>query len=386
MDRHPKPTTNVRRSFSWLWPYLCALPRRWAAPRPHEVHVLLCIADHFEPGNGGASRRQAADRVARWVDQYPKLFGSFRDADNRPPRHTFFYPVEMYQENEVDSIAQLCRDGFGEVEIHLHHDNDTAANLRRALLDAKHLLSTRHGLLSRARGEGEIRYAFVHGNWALDNSRPDGRYCGVNNELDILRQTGCYGDFTLPSYPSPTQTRKVNSIYYACDNPLKPKSHDWGVEVGTAPAPADSLLMFQGPLLLDWRRRKFGVLPRVENGCIQANQSPSMARLDHWIRAGVRVRTRADWYFVKLHTHGATEANQRVLLGDSMVRFHEDLARRARQDRRFHFHYVTAREMYNLARAAAEGYAGQCDAARDFELIGEPQSPVPDKLPVTADL
>ena len=47
----------------------------------------------------------------------------------------------------------------------------------------------------------EVGYAFIHGNWSLCNSRPDGRYCGVNNELDVLRETGCYADFTLPSAP-----------------------------------------------------------------------------------------------------------------------------------------------------------------------------------------
>ena len=29
-------------------------------------------------------------------------------------------------------------------------------------------------------------YAFVHGNWALDNSRPDGRWCGIDAELPRL--------------------------------------------------------------------------------------------------------------------------------------------------------------------------------------------------------
>ena len=35
---------------------------------------------------------------------------------------------------------------------------------------------------------------------------------------------------------------------------------------------------------------------------------------------------------------------------------------------RFVLHYVTAREMYNLARAAESGWTGTVDAARDYEL------------------
>jgi hypothetical protein len=87
------------------------------------------------------------------------------------------------------------------------------------------------------------------------------------------------------------------------------------------------------------------------------------------LKARIGVPQRPDWFFVKLHTHGATEANQRVLLGEEMVSFHEMLARRARVDSNFRVHYVTAREMYNLARAAEVGWRGTVDGARDFELV-----------------
>jgi hypothetical protein len=195
--------------------------------------------------------------------------------------------------------------------------------------------------------------------------------CGVNNELDVLHETGCYADFTLPSYPDVTQTRKINSIYYACDDPLRPKSHDRGKDAGAGPRPPNSLMLIQGPLLLDWGRRKWGALPGIENGCIQANQPPSMSRLDLWLRARVQIPARPDWYFVKLHTHGGPEENQRVLLGDAMVNFHEQLSRRAGKDPDFSYHYVTAREMYNLARAAEAGWRGTVADALDYELTWE---------------
>ena len=73
----------------------------------------------------------------------------------------------------------------------------------------------------------------------------------MNNEIEILRETGCYADFTLPSAPSPTQTRKINSIYYAVDDPHRPKSHDWGIDVGSRTrAVRRGLMMIQGPLVL----------------------------------------------------------------------------------------------------------------------------------------
>jgi hypothetical protein len=355
----------------WLPTYVRESDKRVlpARGKPEQVHVLLCIADHFEPRLGGVPSNVARERVERWVRDYPRVLGGIRDSDGRPPRHSFFYPIEEYDPEYLDALAGLCAAGFGEVEVHLHHDHDTADNLRATLQAFKALLAERHGLLARRKDTGELVYGFIHGNWALDNSRPDGRWCGVNNELDVLRETGCYADFTLPSAPSPTQTRKINSIYYAVDDPRRPKSHDWGIDVGKGARSRNALLMIQGPLLLNWNQRKFGFLPSVENACLQGNQPPSLQRLDLWLKARVQIPSRPDWFFVKLHTHGANENNHPVLLGEPMIRFHDALARRAREDSSFHYHYVTAREMANLVHAAEAGWTGSVAEARDFEIV-----------------
>jgi hypothetical protein len=350
----------------WLTSYLRQTPRRWASRG--DVHLLLCVADHYEPNLGGASDAVALRRVERWVSDYPRQFGAFRDADGRPPRHSFFYPIETYHADHIDLLTDLCHQGYGEVEIHLHHDNDTADNLRTTLELARDTFAERHGQLARDRRTGEVKYGFVHGNWALDNSHPDGCWCGVDNELGVLRETGCYADFTMPSAPNRAQTRTINSLYYAGGRPGRRKSHDVGTPVGCGPRPADSLMLIQGPLVLNWSSRKWGLLPRVENGCIQEGQAAHISRVQNWLRARVQVPTRPDWYFVKLHTHGASERNVPALLGEPMVRFHRDLARQAAEDPRFHYHYVTAREMYNLARAAEDGWTGTVEAARDYEL------------------
>jgi len=361
----------MRGLHRWLGPYLATAGSRGAPPAGRPVHVLLAVCDHYEPKLGGAAMPQARARVRRWVEDYPRLFAGFRDSDGRPPRHTYFFPAEEYEPEFLDGLAGLCRQGLGEVEIHLHHDNDTAENLRRTLTDFKKLLNERHGLLSRDKSTGELMYGFIHGNWALDNSRPDGRWCGVNNELDVLRETGCYADFTLPSAPSEGQTRTINRIYYAVGRPGRCKSHNTGVRVGTAPPPDRGLMIIQGPLRLDWGNRKFGVVPRIENACLQGSQAPSERRLDNWLSCQVQVPTRPDWYFVKLHTHGASEFNMPVLLGDPMVRFHRHLRERADRDPNFRFHYVTAREMYNLAKAAEAGFTGDVTQGRDFCLVTE---------------
>jgi hypothetical protein len=354
----------------WLIPYLRQSTKRRPIRQGQPVHLLLCLADHFEPELGNAPPEVREARVNLWLRNYPQLFGCFRDSDGRTPRHTFFYPLEAYEAAHLDALANLCRQGFGEVEVHLHHDDDCAEALRERLLAYKNLLAERHQLLSRDRETGEVGYGFIHGNWALDNSGPDGRWCGVNNELAVLRETGCYADFTMPSAPDePTQTRKINSIYYASGHPKKRKGHDWGVDVGAGSAQGHALLLIQGPLLLNWQRRKWGFLPRVENACIQGNQPPSMQRLNLWLRAHIQVPSRPDWFFVKLHTHGCNEFNQPVLLGEPMIRFHQALAERARRDVNFHFHYVTAREMFNLVKAAEAGWAGSVRDALNYRLL-----------------
>jgi hypothetical protein len=352
----------------WIIPYLLQTPKRRRPSEAEDVHLILCFADHFEPRGGNAPPEQARARVDRWVQDYPRQFGAFRDSDGRSPRHTFFYPIEEYDSAHVDAMAELCRAGFGEVEFHLHHDNDSAAHLRQMLLHFKEVFAQRHGLLARHRKTGMLAYGFIHGNWALCNARRDGRWCGVNEELNILRETGCYADFTMPSAPHPTQTSKINSLYYAVNRPGRPRSHETGLDAGSGPQPEGSLLLVQGPLLYDWRNRKCGVLPRLENGCVQGSQPAAIQRVDTWLQARVQVPGRPAWFFAKLHAHGAEETSQDALLGASMAQFHQALADRAAKNLNFRYHYVTAREMYNLVKAAQAGWKGSIADALDFEL------------------
>jgi hypothetical protein len=365
-----------RRHLSrWLVPYVRQRGQRRMPEEADEVHVLICIADHYEPKADGASAAQGIGRVRHWVREYPQKFGRFRDSDGRSPRHTFFFPIEEYEPEYLDALAELCRAGWGEVEIHLHHADDTPEGLRQKLVSFRDLLVTRHGLLSRRRDTGAVAYAFVHGNWALCNSRPDGSWCGVNNELAILRDTGCYADMTYPSAPDPTQPPIINRIYYARDIPGRARSHEVGYSLGNGPPPHDSLMLIQGPLLLDWRNPKWGLMPRLENGCLQASQPPSIERLESWLKACVQSPRRPNWYFVKLHAHGAPEDAHATLLGEPMLRFHEALAQRARENPKFHYHYVTAREMYNLVRAAEARFQGSVAEALDYEVVSNVPAP-----------
>ena len=316
-------------------------------------HVFICVADHYEPDWRNASRQLADERVQRWLLDYPRVTEGLEDSRGRAPQHTFFYPAEVYVPEHLDALAQLARNGRGDVEVHLHHDNDRSDRLREFLIEYAERLHNVHGLLRRD-DQNQIRYGFVHGNWALDNSRPDGTRCGVNDEITVLIETGCYADFTMPAAPDPCQVRTINQIYYAKDDPNRPCSHDRGVASirGHVPRP-DQLLMIPGPLCvrrLDLGRgRKWS----LENGNLTATQPPTLERLQTWLACGVGVKNRPDWGFIKLHTHGAQEDNAEILLSDSYRQFHQQLQQFA-QTVGMKFYYVTAYEMAQLVRQAEQ--------------------------------
>ena len=339
-----------RQMHLWLGGYL----RRCLAGRPRAQaprHIFLCVCDHFEPAWSGADLPLQRARVDSWTNRFPAMANAHRDWLGRPYQHTFFFPAEEYVAEHLDKLAALSRAGYGDVEVHLHHRNDTSDGVRDQLLQFTSILHDRHGLLRRD-AAGRISYAFIHGNWALDNSARDGDWCGVNDELIVLKETGCYADFTFPSAPSETQPRTINSIYYATDDPLRPKSHDRGVPVVAGEQPQGDLLLIQGPLTLNWRSRKLGLMPRIENGDLSGDNPPSPERARLWIDQHIHVVGRADWVFVKLHTHGAQERNMEALLGGEMDRTLTWVEKTFNDGAQNRLYYVTARQMYDLVKAA----------------------------------
>lgn len=362
-----------RRSVDiWYKDYMRHLREQSGLPaNTKTTHIMFCFVDHYEPRWGKADYVTEVERVDRWVNGYPKLCAGHRDADGQAPKHSFFFPSEEYRPEHIDKLVTLCKAGYGEIEIHLHHDNDTEAGLRANLGEFIERLVSSHDALPLDAVSGKALWSFVHGNWALDNSRDDGRWCGVNNELQILRDMGCYADFTLPSAPSDTQTSTVNSIYYATDDPQKPKSHDTGMRVKVGGQPEGDLMIIQGPLSLRWKTRGFIPVPAIENGDIRASNPPTPARIDSWVKTGIHVQGRPEWVFIKIHTHGTQQQDIDSLLGPSVGNMFGHLEKHYNDGKKFQLHYVSAREMYNIVRAAEAGKDGNPHQFRDF-LIPRP--------------
>jgi hypothetical protein len=344
----------------WLPDYGRHLIRRARAARPVGTrHVLFALCDHYEPLHGHAPDDVGRARVDAWVAGYPALAAEFRDSDDRPPRHGWFFPGEEYRPYFLDKLGELVRAGLGEVELHLHHDGDTAATLAPRI--THHLDTfTQHGHISK---DGRAhRWAFIHGNWSLANSRPDGKWCGVDDELPMLYRLGCYVDLTFPSAPDPCQPDKVNQIYWPTGDLSKRRCFEHGERARVGDRYDDRLLMITGPLAL--ARKGTGL--RIENGAITGDDPPSQARVRTWVRQAIHIDGRPEWVFVKVHTHGAIEQTAASLLGDGGRALHRALA--AYKTDNCRLHYVTAREMYNVARAAMDGMAGDPNQYFDYVI------------------
>lgn len=331
-------------------------------------HLLFALCDHYEPLHGGAPLEVGHKRVQAWVERYPQLFCRFRDSDGHPPRHSFFFPGEQYDPQLIEPLGALVRGGLGEIELHLHHDGDDERRLRERL--HRHVRElAQHGHFARG-ADGLPRYAFIHGNWCLANARRDGRWCGVDGELPLLFETGCYADFTFPAAPDESQPRIVNQIYWPTGDLARRRAYEQGERATVGRSLDDRLLIIQGPLALAARLHRVPL--RVENGHLAGGDPPTAARVRSWVAQGIHIAGRPQWVFVKVCIHGAPENNAAMLLGEGGEALHRILTERYDDGRRWRLHYVTAREMYNIARAAMAGEQGDPGAFRDYALPPPP--------------
>jgi hypothetical protein len=308
----------------------------------------VAITDHYEPLGMGASVETALGRVARWRDKWPRICDDApRDAAGRCPQYSFFYPQEEYRRDLLDGIAEMVRLGVGDVEVHLHHDKEKRGSFIRKVTEYCSRLTDDHGLLRQK--DGRTVFGFIHGNWALDNSHPEGKACGLNGEIALLRDLGCYADFTMPSLPSATQGRVVNQIYWCTNNPdNRPKSFDRGIEATVGGGRRGDLLMITGPLGLRFGER---VIPRMETGEIAGYDLPTLSRVHRWFDLAPAI---GEDVFLKLYTHGATERNLGPLLDGGLANLFRWLAEVAAQ-RDIEIHWATAWQMYEAADALIHG-------------------------------
>ena len=328
------------------------------------VHILFCMVDHFKPSTGNAPPQEEEKRVARLVSEYPRLAEKHADCCQNLPKRTWFFPPHEHRSYNLKNLVSLCERGFGEIELHLHHGKiapDTDDNLRKTISQTIREYGE-FGIFGME--NGLRRYGFIHGDWALDNSRCN-RYCGVNNELQVLKETGCYADFTFPSL-NEANPRMTNSIYYAIDDPDRPKSYDRGVPVGKNVKTVGDLMIIQGPLHPHLINGKITGL-RVVGDSIDRDLNFRRERVRLWVRTGIHVEGKSNWVIVKTHTHGATEVE--VVLGKEMNAIFNCLESDYNDGSKYVLHYVTARRVFNIIKAVEAGEAGSDpEEYRDYRI------------------
>lgn len=336
-----------RKLYVWLPGY--------AEDRAHQesahakpVHLFVMFADHFEPGTH-------LDRTKRWETEYPKLADRHRDSSGRKVQHSWFYPGEQPIDKNMESLQSLVRGGYGEVELHYHHGGDTQESTEKKFSAAVKYFQRFHFL----RGiDGKTHFAFIHGNWGLDNSN-GAETCGANRELSLLLGLGCFADYTFPSIFYNSQPRTVNTILEAIDDD-GPKSYDHGTPLRVGrPIDDRALVLVEGPLLLFPTLSIRKLFVGIEDGNVHLSDPIDEPRVDRWMSANVHVQGRPEWVFIKVHGHGAsTDDDMEEWLGGDLERGLSYLERRYNDGTNYVLHYVTARETYNLVRAAAAGKTG----------------------------
>lgn len=371
-DSYP---VKLRRNWRWLIRYPFSRAAAFAERTAFEKkRLIVTIADHFEPGwsEDGILGIDDQRRRLDWFWKEARRTGeAVRDSDGTRFRHTYFYPGEQYDRGLLDTMAAIQAEGLGETEVHLHHgvtEPDTSENLRRTLTEFRDRLAGDHGLLSRLDGAGGPRWAFVHGNLALANSH-DGLFCGVDDEMAILEETGCYADFTLPSAPDRSQVPIINRIY-ECGLPHGVRApHRRGRRIEAGRRDFRFPIIFQGPLVFNWTRSLRGIpFPRLEDGALVFNQPMDIARVRRWIGANVTVKGRSDWIFIKLYCHGFFNHDEGAVIGEDVRVFFDKIIEHGDRTGEYTVHFASAREAVNMVFAAVDGLPGEPGRYRDYRL------------------
>jgi len=187
-----------------------------------------------------------------------------------------------------------------------------------------------------------------------------------------MLELGCYSDCTFPALGHTAQPSLVNKIYYCTDDPERPKSYDRGTTsaVGFKTA-QDQLMIMEGPLIIDWSDWRFKTHPTVEDGNLYWEIPTSLHRFELWLKANIHVKGKPDWVFVRPFTHGAYLDRGSAydnILGDNIDQMLTEVESKYNDGVKYRLHYMTAREAFNVVRAAEAGLGGNPNNYRDFVI------------------
>ena len=319
-------------------------------------HLMFIVVDHYEPG---FDKDEAVKANEAWLYEYHKAVKGKVDSYGNRFVYNWFYPFDQRNDRVLQWLQQEVEQGAGELEFHWHKPCLTEQEYHLQLKEAVGWFN-QFGAFKASSEANDIkqdpqaRFAFIAGNWDLDNGRGTG--CGIDNEISQLVKAGGYMDMTYSTLGSPAQPRNIiNQLYYVQDT-NEARSYEQGTRVKVGkPAVNSPFLMFQGPLSFHWDLT-------FEYGALESYAVPSLKRIERWLESHIHVEGKPQWSFVKLYSHG--------IQSPSIVKNHLgpmlDQLKTETQRRGIKLHYVSAREAYNIVRAAEAGLTGDPEQYRDY--------------------
>jgi hypothetical protein len=324
-----------------------------------QKHLIFIMVDHYEHG-GPIDLSRGARNNDVWCDKFRKISDQNRDDYGNRFRYTWFYPYEHHNEKIMQRLSSMVYEGYGEIEMHWHLTAKSGVSKENYANKLHEAIAwyQKFGAMVTVDTPSKTAFAYIAGIWDLDASRPGPKSHGITNQIQTLYDNGCYADFTFSTINTASQPSKVNSIYYVEDNPDLPKSYETGIDAEVGKPINDKLMIFEGPMSIKWN----GLM---EYGAVEKDPRFSPKRVPRWIEANIHVHGRPEWVFVKVYSHGAQ--SMKVVLAHDMEWMLECLKDECSR-RSIKLHFMSAREAYNIVKAAEDGMKGNPENYRDYKI------------------
>ena len=251
------------------------------------TEVCYFHTDHFEPwsSNIDDASARAVERMARMARNSPyarrlslfySVFIPYRSSSDGPagqddsqvPGDGVVFSARSRRQEDVarEVIRPLVMADGHEMHLHVHHEywtrnashfdhpvshwvnSSSTARADHERLDLHFRLAKE--AIAREIGAPFERWAFIHGNWALNASDP--LICQVTEEMAMIMRHGGFGDFSFPAgrgYCDPKLERPFTclplDLHRAYDDP---RADPRGIDVNTAVMRPDRFFIWNSPI------------------------------------------------------------------------------------------------------------------------------------------
>jgi hypothetical protein len=284
------------------------------------VHILVMIANQLDLSSGNPSPDEVERRLSAWERRYPESINRHYDADGARPRHTWFLSPEEHDEQRLLRLSRMCFNRLGEIE---------ASDMPRGM----------------------------PGDYYFTKART----CGAHEYFDVSKKS------VVPAYVMMRNGQERVPLFPGCFAEVRFLEHEHSSAILTS-ALAEGKTFFSFPVIngVNWFEPRNIVYPDHEAGEITPRAMPGRLRSIWWVHNGSRVEKNTQWVFVVVAVRGADPGAAELMLGKSAQHLYNSFENLYNDGNRFCTHYVTAREMANIASAAVAGKIGNPHMYRDW--------------------